>query len=225
MTKIAILDSSTLINLAMNGLLDILPSIKKMFNIKFIITRQIKYEVIDKPLNIKRFHLGALMIKKLFDEIIIELPSSIKLKDEEIQARSREILRVMNNVFYANDRKMNIIHDGEASCIAVSMILNERNIKNIIVIDERSTRMLIEKPDNLHKLFEKKLHQPIQYNKKSLGSFSDIRFIRSSELVYIAQKNNLIDLHDGNVLEALLYAVKFKGCTISIEEINEALRA
>ncbi len=224
MTKIAILDSSTLINLAMNSLLDLLPSLKKTFGIRFVFTRQIKYEVIDKPLNIKRFHLGALMIKKLFDQKIIELPSSIQIKDENIQTKSREILRIMNNVFIARDRKMSIIHDGEASCIALSMILNEQNIENIIIIDERSTRMLIEKPNNLHALFEKKLHQNIQYNKKGLDSFKNIRFIRSSELVYIAQKNNLVNLHDGNVLEALLYAVKFKGCTISIDEINEALK-
>ena len=35
------------------------------------------------------------------------------------------------------------------------------------------------------------------------------------------KQKGLVNLSDGNVLDALLYAVKFKGCSISDDEIRE----
>jgi hypothetical protein len=55
--------------------------------------------------------------------------------------------------------------------------------------------------------------------------FSKFKFIRSSELVYVAYKKGIINLgNNKKVLEALLYATKFKGSSISFEEINELKR-
>ena len=40
--------------------------------------------------------------------------------------------------------------------------------------------------------------------------------------MYVAWKKGLIEIADGNkVLDALLWALKFKGCAISGDEINE----
>ena len=63
--KAIVFDSGTIINFAMNGILDILKSLKSEFNGKFIITEAVKEEVIDKPLHIKKFELEALMINSL----------------------------------------------------------------------------------------------------------------------------------------------------------------
>ena len=41
--------------------------------------------------------------------------------------------------------------------------------------------------------------------------------------MYLAHKNKLVELENGNVLDALLYAVKYKGCSVSRNEI-EALK-
>ena len=46
--KIIIFDASTLITLVMNGLTEELRSLKKIFNGKFIITNEVKYEIVDK---------------------------------------------------------------------------------------------------------------------------------------------------------------------------------
>ena len=39
--------------------------------------------------------------------------------------------------------------------------------------------------------------------------------------MYILYKRGIIKLKNHNILDALLYAVKFKGCSISDEEISE----
>ena len=50
--------------------------------------------------------------------------------------------------------------------------------------------------------------------------FSKYRFIRSTEMVYVAFKKGLISLNGKKALEALLYATKFKGSSVSYEEID-----
>ena len=51
--------------------------------------------------------------------------------------------------------------------------------------------------------------------------FPNYKFIRSTELVFVAYKKGIINIHGKNVLDALLYATKFKGSSISFEEIEE----
>jgi len=222
--KAIIFDSGTLINLSMNGLLDILRELKKIFNGKFIITEDVKYETFGRPVKIKKFELGALRIKQLIDDKILEMLSSFNISHQEIEAEIRRFLDISNKTFYARNEYIRLIDRGEASCLAVSKILSERGIKNVISIDERTTRMLGEKPENLHRLLESKLHTKIEANRNNYKFFKDFKFIRSSELLYIAYKKRLINLKNGEVLDALLFAAKFKGCAISYEEIQEMKR-
>jgi len=219
--KILIFDSSTLISLAMNGLFEELKRLKKAFDGKFIITLEVKKEIIDRPLTIKRFELEALRLKGFFDEKVLEMPFSIGIKDAEITKKTEEILNVANKTFIGKGEGIKILDLGEASCLALSRILNDKGINNVIAVDERTMRMLIEKPENLAKLLGKKLHTQIISKRENFKSFRGFRIIRSAELVYIAYKKGLVNLHNGVVLDALLYAVKYKGCAISEQEIDE----
>jgi predicted nucleic acid-binding protein len=219
--KIIIFDSSTIINLTMNGLLDILRELKKKFSGKFVITHQVKYETVDRPLNIEKFELGALKVGNLIDEKVLELPEAIEITKDEIQEKTREILKSVNHIFLAQNEFMHIIHDGEASCLALSLLSEERGIRNVIAIDERTTRLLGEKPENLHKLFERKFKTSIKMISENVLDISKIKFIRSSELMYIAYQKGLVHLKSEKVLEALLFATKFNGSSISREEIGE----
>lgn len=219
--KAIIFDSSTLISFAMNGLLHELKELKKIFGGKFIITSSVKKEIIDKPITIKRFELEALKLKELLDEKILEMPVSIGIKDEEISKKSEEITRVANSTFIGEKKDIKLIDLGEASCLALSRILNEKKIKNIIAIDERTTRMLGERPENLQRLLQKKLHTKIDYKKENFKFFKGFNFIRSAELIYVAYKKGIVRLKNHIVLDALLYAMKFKGCAISGDEIRE----
>jgi predicted nucleic acid-binding protein len=222
--KALIFDASTLISFAMNGLYDELRHLKEIFNGKFLITKEVKGEVIDRPLTIKRFELEALKIKKLFDEGVLEMPSSLDISDKEISRDTNRIIETANTTFKSGGHHLKLIDLGEASCIALARALEERKIGCVIAVDERTMRMLVEKPENLEKLLENKLHTNIISNKNNLKMFKGFKIIRSTELVYLAYKKGLIELDNGIVLDALLYAMKFKGCSISEEEIREAER-
>jgi hypothetical protein len=219
--KAIVFDSGTLINFAMNGMLQEFIDLRKIFNGKFLITREVKEEIIDRPMTIKRFELEALKIKKLLDEKILELPISLGIDENKISSMTKEILNIANNTFFGRQNPIHIIDSGEASCLALSKLLEEKGIKNVISADERTIRVLSEKPENLLSLLQKKLHTSITSDKKNYESFKGFKFIRSSELVYIAYKKGIVKLKNGNVLDALLYAVKFNGCSISDEEISE----
>lgn len=220
--KILIFDSSTIITLSLNSLLYILEKLHEKFDVKFIITEEIKYEVIDKPLQIKRFELEALMVNQLLKKGILEMPESIGIGKKQVQEKTSKILRLANNSFLARGRYINLLSAGESSCFALGKILEEKNIECSLAIDERTARMLSEKPENLKMLLERKLHTAVKMNKDNLGIFLNTKIIRSSELCYIAYKNHLVGIEDGRILvDAMLYAAKYKGCAISTNEIEE----
>lgn len=217
--KALVFDSSAIISLALNDLLYILEPLKKIFNGYFYISETVKKELVDKSLEINRFALEALMIKKLIDQGTF----TIYPIDPYLQKEQQKILETANTTFKANDEFVKLIHEGEASCIALYKILPTE--KKAIVIDERTTRMLCEAPENLHKLLEGKLHRKIEAHQKNYRFFNDIKIIRSSELVLMALNKKIInfDAPKKKVMEALLYALKFKGCSISSQEIEKLL--
>ena len=222
--KAIIFDSGSLISLSMAGLFDELVGLKKIFKGKFLITKEIKGEIIDKPMNIKKFELEAIRLKELLDVGVLEMPSSLKINDGEITKRTYEILQIANTTLRGRDRDIHLIDLGEASGLALSEILTKMGISNVLAVDERTTRMLCEKPENLRKLMEGKLHTSIVAKKENYDYFKDFRFIRSTELIYVAYKKGIVESKDPKLLDALLYALKFKGAAISDEEISEIKR-
>ena len=224
-SKAIIFDSGVLISFSMNGIIELIKKLKEIFSGKFLITSEIKKEVIDVPLGIKKFELEALKIKRLLDDGILEMPSSLGISDSEITKSANEIMTLANTCFSGSGREIHLLDVGEASCLALSRILTEKGIKNVLAIDERTTRMLAEKHENLREFLEKKLHVKISINHESIKFFRDFKIIRSPELAYVAYKKGLVDLKDGKVvLDALLYAMKFKGASISEDEIEEMKR-
>ena len=222
--KALIFDSSSLISISLNGLLEELKKLKKIFNGEFIITKEVKREVIDDPIKIKMYELEALKIQNLIDEGCLNMPDKIGIQDKEITNLMFKLMNSANTMFVGNGNEIQLIHQGEASCLALSKLMNERKIKNVLAIDERTTRMLVEKPGNLKELLEKKLHTKIKLRESNFQQFKGFKIIRSTELMYLAYKNNLIRWEGKEILDALLYALKFKGCAISSEEIEEIKR-
>ena len=219
--KILIFDSGSLISLSINGLLEELKKLKKIFNGEFIITKEVKKEVVDNPIKIKMYELEALKIQNLIDEGCLNMPDKIGIQDKEITNLMFKLMNFANTMFIGNRNEIQLIQQGETSCLALSKILNEKKIKNVLVVDERTTRMLVEKPENLKELLEKKMHTNVKLKESNFKEFNGFKIIRSTELIYIAYKKGLINLRGKEVLDALLYALKFKGCAISSEEIEE----
>ena len=217
-----IFDSSSLISIAMNGLLPELKKLKNNFKGKFLIPQEVKWETVERPITIKRFELEALKINALIEEKILESPSSIGMNEEEISKETKKLLDFANNTFFEKGEKpLHLIDLGETACIVLSKKLSQKKIDNVVLIDERTTRMLCEKPKNLKKLLQKKLHFRIEIKKENLKFFKGIKISRSSELIYLAYKKNLVRIKGAKVLDALMYALKFKGCAISTEEIKK----
>jgi len=218
--NLIVFDSSTIINLTMNNFLPLIKDLKKSFSGKFIVPHSVKHETVKRPLTIKKFKLNALNVSKLFDEKIFEGPEAVGIKDQEVQKRKKRILDFSNKLFYAENQPIHIIDDGEAECLAVCMILNEKKVNNILAVDERTTRVLGENPDNLKKILGNKLHKHVtKKDVEEMTELGKIKFIRSSEIVYVAYKKGLIK--DKNFLDAMLYSTKFKGAAISDEEIKQ----
>jgi hypothetical protein len=222
-TKTVIFDSGTLITLSMNCLLDLLRELKKSSNVKFIITREVEHEAVIRPLKIKKFKLGAMRIKSLIDDKTLEFPESVGINREEISSLGNKIMKDANNLFYEHKKAIHIIDLGESSILALSKLLRDRGIRNVIAMDERTTRMLCEKPQNLHKLLERKLHTRLKQKNFSKKEFHKSSFIRSTEIIYVAYKKGIIK-KDKELLDAMLYGAKFKGAAISGNEIKELER-
>lgn len=227
--KILLFDSSSLVSMAMNGLLDELVKLKSVFDGKFIIPLEVRREIIDRPLEIKKFELEALRLKKLVMDKVLEFPSVLGISDSEISTKTKEYLDKANNIFLDKKRNsgVHLIDSGETACIALSKILSAKKIENIIVIDERTTRMLGENPEGMKKFLEQKFHTKITLQNQNFELFKGLKFIRSTELIFLAYKKGFINLNSApkeKILDALLYGLKFKGCSISDAEIEEMKR-
>lgn len=219
--KALIFDSGTLINLAMNGLLYILPELKKKFPGKFIITKKVKWETVDRPVGIQRFELEALEIQQLIEAKVLELPEVLEIQEKTIEEEAKVLLDQANHYLQANGRWLDIVSEAEITCLALYDECERRGIEPLIAIDERTTRLLAEDPRALEELISRKLHTNAKLIAKDFKIFSKYKFIRSSELVYVAFKKNLLQIKNPKALEAALYATKFKGSSINWEEIDE----
>lgn len=220
MTKVLILDAGPLINLSMNGILEIFEKIKSQ-NITIAITSHVYQEVVNRPLNIPRFELGALKIKELIDKKIIQFPEAVGINIQELEQETQKLLQIANSTIRTENKNIEIVSIAETSCLALSALLTKKGTQNLIAIDERTTRILFEKPENLRDLMANKLHRKINLNLSEIKNMDNFRFIRSSELVYVAYKKHFVEFNDKRALEALLYATKYKGCAISWDEIEQ----
>lgn len=217
--KFVIMDSGPLISLTLNGLLDIFEKLKTKYpDIQFLITPPVKHEVIDHALNVKKYELEGLKLMDLINRKIFVMSSEF-VENNVLEKETQRIKRTANSIIKVGGKPVELIQEGESACLAFA---NLCDCKNIIAIDERTTRLLTESPENLKAIMERKLHMQLNLNMKLLKEFEDFKFIRSSELLYIAYKQDMIGLKkDKSLLDALLYAVKFTGTAISTKEIEE----
>lgn len=219
-TKYLIFDSGALINLAQNSLLTIFRDLEKMFQGDFLIPPAVKYETVDHPINIKRFEWGALRINALIEDEILKSAQDEELAtNKEIMERTEIVMQKANNSFFANGKPIHLIERGESECLALSLILSERKMDNCVVIDERTARMLCENPDNLKNILESKLETKIEVDEKNVSYFKNIKILRSTEMIYIAFKRKILD-NNRKILEGILYAIKYSGCSISEKEVQ-----
>ncbi|MEM2932854.1 MAG: hypothetical protein QW622_01425 [Candidatus Pacearchaeota archaeon] len=218
--KALIFDSSSLITLNMLGMNDLLKELKVGFDGKFLITQDVYNECVNVPMEIKKYELRALMIKKLVEGRVLEVVGG-----QEIITKTQEILEKINSIVYTDHEKINLVHRGEASCIAVYELLKINN--KALVIDERTTRMILENPASVAELIANKVHKKIYIDNELATFFKSkrIKIIRSSEILFIGyekKKTGFEEEREG--LDALMYGAKAYGCSISDDEIMSLIR-
>lgn len=223
--KSIIFDAGPLINFSMNGLLDALVLLKKDFGCDFLITKEVKKEIIDHPKTVKRFELGALRLEELYNQGVFKLADISEDEVNELRKLRDNYMQQANQMFKTKRKDVHLLDKGECAVLALSTIMKRKTGQDVpIAIDERTTRIIVENPENLKKLMEKKLRTKITADTSKYKLFSGFKIIRSTELAYIIHKKGLFKLKHPKAFEAIVYGLKFKGCSISEKEVQALSR-
>lgn len=220
MAIILILDSSTIITLASTCLLWVLKKLKEQKpGIEYYIPASVKKEIVDRPINSMKWGFQARRVKKAIGEGLLRLWEDSAMVDE-----TKDFLGLCNSLFEAKKRKIEIVHEGEGAVVTAAKELGA----GAVLVDEKTTRMIIEDPKKLRSLLESKLHTRVRIDLQKLKELkrytSNIKVLRSSELVFYAYNKGIIpgfEKNDSEVISSILWALRFAGCSISSEEIKE----
>jgi hypothetical protein len=201
-------------------MIDVIKDLKKKFQGEFYITPSVKYELVDKPLKTRIYGLEAMLVTKLIEEGYLKI-----LKPKTL---TKEIENIANHIYNALGRDIQILQSGEIEALALSIEIGA----DAFIIDERTTRVLIEEPNNLKDLLQRKLHTKIIVNRESLKKITKLtnklRILRSTEIMFVAYEKGLLNNYISHTydkkdqVEAVLWGMRSKGCSISIDEIEKA---
>ena len=206
-----------------NNLLWVLDYLKERFNGDFYISDAVKKELIDKPLASKKFKFEALQVSFRVKKAVLNI-----VETPQIKALAEELQGLANKTFKVKGNWLKIVHYAEMETLAAAIILNA----SAVVIDERTTKLLVENPQELTKMFGRMLRAKVFVNKKNLEKIhqwvKSIKILRSVELVLIAYEKGILNKYlleekdaRKTLVESLLWGVKLHGCAISRREIDE----
>tara|TARA_Y100000310_G_scaffold293782_1_gene323639 strand:+ start:10361 stop:11062 length:702 start_codon:yes stop_codon:yes gene_type:complete len=227
--KSLVFDAGPIISLTMNNLLWVLPELKKHFDGEFYITEGVKREIVDVPLDRKKFKFEAIQVLQLLND------GTLKVMDNKtIRNTTYKLIGIANKIFYARNHPIKILHFGEVSIISAAYNLKSKNL----VLDEKTTRMLIENPRKLRYMLEKTLKTHIHTDVSVLEKFNKfakgLKVLRSVELLTSAYELGILDIYkkgleeipDKNkkLVEAVLWGVKLAGCAVSEKELRQIVK-
>jgi len=225
--KSIVFDTGPIISLTTNNLLWVLKPLKQAYKGDFYITKASKYELVDHPIATKRFKFEALQIMEMIKNGTIEVIDTFDIKQKSLQ-----LLDYANHAYVSEKKNLVIVQQAEMQSLAAAAINNS----DLLVIDERTTRLLLEGPHFLKKILSERLDITVDINHDALSNFKkalnkDIKIIRSSELVTLAFELGILDSYLADIpnakrvlLEGLLWGVKLHGCSISRLEIEQIIK-
>ena len=214
--KSVVCDASSLIALTDTGLLGALVMIESKMKGSLLITKGVIDESVNTPIKRPEYAFSAIRIKRALKSGLFEVIGY------DLNTYDR-ILRTTNNMFYT-DRPFHLVNHGEAEMLAAAL----DNKVNYVLMDERTTRMLIESPLELKKHLENEFRIRINVNQELFDDFKKltggIKVIRSTEILAMAKDGSYFHKFqdmEHEAYRAALYALKFNGCSISFDEIEE----
>ena len=221
-----IFDAGPIISLTTNNLLWILEPLKKAFGGSFFITPSVKRELVDVPLLNKRYKFEALQVLRFIEQGILQV-----LDYKTFAQEGQKLSSLANKSFSARGRNLRLFQTAEMDVIAAAIMYEAESV----VIDERTTRMMIEQPRDLKKVVEHRLHTKVKLDRGNSNDFrkktKKVKLLRSTELVMMAYELGLLDEYVGKIpearkelLQSVLWGLKIRGCSVTQEEIDEAVR-
>ena len=221
-----VFDSGPIISLSLNNMLWTLKPLRERFKGKFLISKGVQNEIVNRPMGSRKYKFEALQVSEVIREGILEV-----VDNERLQGVTLDLLNKANSLFSCKGENIQIVHHGEMSSLALALEIDA----SAFVVDERTTRLLIENPYMLMKILSNRLHAKIEVNKTAFDDLRSrlgkLRVIRSVEMGTVAFKPGLLDrylpdkLFQSNpklvLLDSVLWSLKLNGCSISEDEIED----
>jgi hypothetical protein len=218
--KAIVFDSGPLITFALNSLLDVVSYLRKGYDGIFYISNAVHRELIDVPSKTKRFAFEAIRIKQLIGQ------NDIEIFDTEVYSQETSIIASLaNSIYTIKGKPLKILNPGEIDALVLAKNINAE----AVVVDERTTRLLIENPFRLKRMLEGKFRGNVNIDKGKLKEFekhfSTLKIIRAVELALVAMDKGYFDsmMHyddSREFVKALLWALKLNGCAINVGIFN-----
>lgn len=221
--KALLFDAGPIISLTTNSLLWLLEPLKQKFGGEFYITEGVRKELVERPLQTKKFKFEALQVEHMIETNVLRL-----IKSKQVFERAKHLLDLANDIFHVRNHAINVLQLGELETLAAAKMMGIQ----YVAVDERITRLLLENPGEMEQLLERKLHTDVRVDTGKLTQLhhetEGVKLIRSTELVTMAFELGLLDkflaeMPDAKkqLLQAVLWGVKLNGCSISQEDIDE----
>ena len=206
-------DSSSLIALAETCNIEALEFLAQRTKARFLITPAVRDEIIARPLNIRQYAFSAVRLRNMVERGALEVTEADAAKTDALMADA-------NNAYAVGGRVTTILHRGEAECLSCA--------KGALLIDEKTTRLLVEDPEKLRASMEVEYRQSVKVDRQRITSFREktkgTAIIRSSELLAIAHKKGFFfgfGERADEAFHAALYSLRQSGCSISGHELEE----
>jgi hypothetical protein len=225
-----VFDTGPMISLTLNNLLWVVEELKQKFKGDFYIPKSVKEELIDRPLTTKKYKLEAIQLLPLINQETIKVYDNDKLADE-----TKRILEIVDELFEAKGNFVKAVHFADMQVIVAAKMIGA----NTVIIDEYTTRYLVEDPKKIAKRLEKKLHTKVNIDYEKLKTIQEytkgIKVLRSFELITVAYELDVLDKYlfrgenkiisepKKTLLEAALWGLKLNGCGVSEQEIQAVL--
>jgi len=222
MTKAIFFDTGPIISLVMSRLSWLLPKLKEQYGGKFYITPAVKHELVEHPLEIKRFEFEALEVLKLIREGVFEVYEEVSF------SKVKKLKLLANSAFKIQNKTMDVIQEGELEAVTSALEIGAE----AVVMDERTLRLLIEDGVKMQKLLEARFHREVAVDLPKIKEFSQVfnklKIIRSIELVGVAYELGMLDSYVPDIkngrnilVDSVLWATKYNGCAVTEPEIEE----
>lgn len=216
-----ICDSSALISITDSCFIHVLYMLKRSFSGAYVIPPCVYEECVAHPRRIRAHAIYALRLERaVSDEVLGVVPL-------EEPAHAARILQWANSIFTLDGRPLAILQRGEAECLALAL---ETGVRDVLM-DERTTRLLLEAPEQLAAHLQAEYGERLRVHEQPMlelmARCKSLRFYRSSELLLLAYQLGFFDDYwsmKEEALEAALYRLKYSGCALSQDEIEQSMK-